>query len=467
MRRPIQYPISELQELPGIIPPKTIREFRGVNGFDPFSISDNYFTDASNVVTDDFPAFSTCPGYLVLGSAIVSKVLGLGVWEDKELHAVFSDGTWRKWTGTAWSEALASGLDTSAMWSFTSFEGSWSEMNLVGCNGVNGLRRYNGSTVQTFGDAPSNINFVTTYQNRLWGAFGTEIRASKLDDATQWSSFPGTESDSYGKTLESLRGEDVNMLSGGLSKLVIGMPNALQELYGSIPSDFATRTVTEDVGVENNNSVLIHDSVMRGIHRDSIFEYISGGVSPDRTFSDIVRKYIQGVSGAAAGSDGRKLYFFVQDKILIYDTVFQTWTIRKGIQATCFAVMKGEMYVGDASGRVLKLGGDTDAGQPISWYAVTRIFTNSSTAQKSRWLKMYTMAELAAGSTLNIYLSESKEGDDWELVQSITGSGINIQRILIPVQKFTLSNMLRVKFAGTGWARVHELTMQSRQLPLR
>lgn len=463
--RPIQYPITQ-QRITGIQQPQTIREWRGVNGFDPFSIADSFFTDAANIMTDDFPAFSVCPGYSVLGNPIGTKVLGLGVWKDTELHAVFNDGTWRKWTGTAWSAALASGLDTTAKWSFTNFEGNWPEMNLVGCNGVNGLRRYNGSTVQTFGNAPSNINYITTYQNRLWGAFGTEIRACKLDDATQWSSFPGTESDSYGKTIESIRGENVNMLSGGLSKLVIGMPNALQELYGSIPSDFSTRTVSDEIGVENNNSVLIHDSVMRGIHRDSIFEYISGGVSPDRTFSDIVRKYINGVAGSAAGTDGRKLYFFVQDKILIYDTVFQTWTIRTGINATCFAVMKGEMYVGDASGRILKLGGSTDAGQPIDWYAVTKIFTNQSAAQKSRWLRMYAVVDLAPESVLNIYLSESKDSNDWELVQSVTGSGMRFQRVLIPVNKFTLSNMLRLKFEGTGWARVHELTMQRRQLPL-
>lgn len=462
----IQYSIAPPAELSGLEPPNPIREFRGINGFDPYSIEDSFFTDASNIVTDDFPAFSTCPGYEALGTAVGTKVLGLGVWKDTELHAVFNDGTWRKWTDTAWSAPLISSLDTSAMWTFTHFQGNWPEMNLVGSNGVNGLKRYNGTTVQSFGDAPTNINYVTTYQNRLWGAFGKEIRACKLDDATQWNSFLVTEEDSYGKTIESERGENVNMLSGGLAKLVIGMPNAFQELYGAIPSDFTTRPVSENMGVTNNNSVIVMDSILRGIHRDSIYEYISGGVSPDRTFSDIVRRYISNVSGAAAGTDGRKMYFFMNDKILVYDTVFQTWTIRHNISATCFVMLKGEMYVGDATGRVLKLGGTTDAGQPISWYAVTKIFTNGSTAQKSRWLKMYIMAELAAGSTMNIYLSESPNGNDWELVQTVTGSGTKIEKILIPVQKFTLSNMLRVKLEGTGWARVHELTTQKRQLPL-
>ncbi len=462
---PIQYPIAQPGGIDGHLPPRTIREWRGVNGFDPFSIADSYFTDAANVTTDDFPAFATCEGYSVLGAAIGSKVLGLGVWKDAELHAVFNDGTWRKWDGSAWV-TLLSGLDTSAPWSFTNFEGNWGAINLVGCNGVNGLRRYNGSTVTAFGDAPTNANYVTTYQNRLWVAFGTEIRASKLDDGNQWASYT-TEEGSYGKTLESTRGENVNMLSGGLSKLIIGMPNALLELYGSLPSDFATRPVTEEMGVENNNSALVHDAMLYGVHRESIYTYISGGVSPDRTFSDIVRKYISGVSGASAGSDGRKLYFFVPGKILVYDTVFQTWTIRTGITATCFALFKHEMYIGTADGWVLKLGGTTDAGQPITGHAVTRIFTNGSIAQKSRWLKLQFMAEMVVGSVIEVYLSETAEVNDWELVKTVTGSGTNIQTILVPVQKFTLSNMLRVKIAFSGWVRVHELTLQGRQLPLR
>ncbi|MDQ6418669.1 hypothetical protein RB620_04380 [Paenibacillus sp. LHD-117] len=463
---PIQYPIVQPGGIDGMLPPRVIREWRGVNGFDPYSIADSFFTDASNVTTDDFPAFATCEGYEVLGSAIGAKVLGLGVWKDAELHAIFDDGTWRKWTGAAWSTALASGLNTTAMWSFTNFEGGWGAMNLVGCNGVNGLRRYDGSTVQAFGNAPSNANHVTTYQNRLWVAFGLEIRACQLDNGNIWDDFSGDESDSYGKTLESAHGENVNMLSGGLAKLVIGMPNALQELYGSIPSDFQTRPVSEETGVENNNSALIHDATLYGVHRDSIYTYVSGGVSPDREFSDIVRKFIAGTSGASTGSDGRKLYFFVPGKILIYDTVFQTWTIRTGITVTCFTLFKNELYIGTNDGRVVKLGGETDAGQPINWHVVTRIFTNGSISQRSRWLKLHIMAELAVGSTINVYLSETQDGNDWELVKTITGTGAAIEKVLVPVKKFVLSNMLRVKLEGIGWARVHELSLQGRQLPL-
>lgn len=461
----IQYPIRDTPgELPGMQEHIPIREWRGVNTFDPLSIADNYWTDMSNLTADDYPAVSVRPGYAVLGAAIGAKVLGLGVWKDIELHAVFDDGTWRKWTGSAWT-TLKSGLSTTAMWSFTNFEGNFSGINLLGANGVDGLHRYDGSTVQTFGDAPANINYLTTYQNRVWGAFGREIRACKLDDATSWNSFPGTEEDSFGKTLESTRGEDVNMLSGSLSKLTIGMPNSLHEMYGGIVSDFTISQITESSGVSNNQAVASHKGLQL-IHSSGIYEWL-GGTTPSKEFSEIVRGYAPGASGHAAGSDNRLLYFYDGSRILVYDPRqgVQAWSVWVGITPACFAVFKGELYIGDSSGRVLRLGGAADdAGTPISWYAVTKPFTSPSISQRQRWLKLWITVELAAGSSVQVYMSPSVSGNDWQLIQTITTPGS--QRVLVPVQAFTLENTVRLKLAGTGWTRIHELTRKVRLLPM-
>jgi hypothetical protein len=466
----IQYPIRDTPgELPGMQEPIPIREWQGANTFDPLSIADSYWTDVSNLTTADYPAASVRPGYSVLGSAIGTKVLGMGIWKDTELHAVFSDGTWRKWTGSVWT-TLKSGLSTTAMWSFTNFEGNFAGINLLGANGVNGLHRYDGSTVQTFGDAPGSINYLTTYQNRVWGAFGREIRACKLDDATSWNSFPGTDEDSFGKPIESIRGEDVNMLSGSPSKLTIGMPNSLHELYGGLPSDFTVRKITEQTGVANNQAALVQDSYMRFLHQTGLFEYLSGGLYPDKAFSEIIAGFTQNITAnAAAGTDTEKLYFYDGSScILMYDprSGVQAWSVWHGIAPTCFTIFQHQLYIGDASGRVLRLGGAVDdAGTPIIWYAVTKPFTSSSISQRQRWLKLWLTVELAAGSSVQVYMSPSVSGNDWTLIQTITTSGS--QRVLVPVQSFTLENTVRIKLAGTGWARIHELTRKVRLLPMK
>ena len=463
--KPIQYPMANYQQIPGILPPNPIREFRGINTYDPLSIPESFFTDMANLSTDNFPVISTRPGFSVLGSAIGTKVLGIGVWKDQELHAVFNDGTWRKWTGSSW-QTLKSGLSTTAEWSFTNFQGGWTDINLVGANGVNGLHRYDGSTVQTFGDAPSDINFITTYQNRLWGASKKTLHASALDQPEKWQDFdPLTlEENSYYKEMESPSGENINMLSGSLTKLTIGMPSSIHELYGGLPSDFNTRMITDDLGVANNRSGMTLDGIMRIIHRTGIYEY-AGGVLPNKSFSDIVKRYFAGINNqCAAGTDGTKCYFFIpSDTILVYDPRTQTWSVWKGINATCFAQMGTDFYIGDAQGRVLKLGGTTDAGTPISWYAVTKPFNNDSLARKQRWYKLWIVADVPTGSTLQVFLSRSTEGDsDWEEVTTyMQGS-----RIIIPVSKFANENFIRIKISGTGPVNIREITRQQRELPL-
>lgn len=464
---PIQYQVTQPQELGGISV-ATVRDFRGVNSFDPLSIADSFWTDMSNLTTDDYPAASVRPGYTVLGNAIGTKVLGMGIWKDAELHVVFNDGSWRKWTGAAWT-TLASGLNTAAMWSFTNFQGSLTDINLIAANGIDPVKRYDGATVQNLTGAPSGGNYITTYQNRLWCAVGKELHSCALDRPTDWTDFSGTEEDSYVKDIESSRGENINMLSGSLTKLTIGMPNAIRELYGGVPSDFADRLITEDAGFASNQAAVTHDGIMRLLHRTGIYEY-AGGAIPSKDFSETISDYPFTVNAdSAAGSDGTKIYFKVSNAILAYDprSGVNAWSIWQGIDASFFTVMQGMMYVGDSVGRVLRLGGLTDAGAPITWFAITKAFSSSTIAQMMRWLKLWFAVEMAEGSTLNVSLSPSVTGNDWTLVKSIVGDGsMGVQRVLVPVDEITLAKYVRIKIDGTGWIRLHDHTRKQRALPL-
>ncbi|MNM10425.1 hypothetical protein D3C81_205500 [compost metagenome] len=462
--KPIQYGSSNYQALPGQMSPIPIREFKGLNTFDPLSIGDNFFTDMKNMTSEDYPTVSTRPGYSVIGT-FGTRVLGMGVWEGKELHVVFNDGTWRRWKNSAWS-TLASGLNTSAEWTFTNFQGSFDQVNLIGCNGVDPMKRYDGSTVSNLTGAPSKGKYITTYQNRLWCAVGVELWSCKLDNATVWDSFLNDDA-SYRKTMESNRGEEINMLTGSLTKLTIGMPNGLHELYGGRPSDFNTRLITEDTGLASNKAQTTQDGVMRFIHDTGIYEY-GGGVSPEKSFSDIVGKLLTGITNqSVVGSDGTKLYFnLVDDKMLVFDSRsgIQSWSLWRDIQAVQFASVGSEFFIGDAQGRVLKLGGTTDAGNVINWSATTKPFNGGSLAQKMRWYKLWVVVELTG--TMQIHLSPSITGDDWSLVQTISGTGTQVKRIIIPVASFARENWIRVKFSGSGYVRIHEFTRQTRQLPL-
>jgi len=466
--RPIQYQPPSYQEIPGIQGAVTIREFKGVNQFDPLSIADSFFTDVRNISTENYPAASVRKGYEVLGGAIGTRVLGLGVWKSTELHAVFNDGSWRRWNGTAWT-TLKTGLNTNRRWSFTNFQGNWPNIRLVGSNGIDPIQYYDGVGLSDLENAPSNGDFITTYQNRLWCAVGQELHSCALDQPEEWELFNGDDEDSYQKTIESTAGDDIIMLSGGLNKLTIGMRHSIHELYGGVPSDFTTKLITEDVGVEHNHAVVTQDGSMRIMNEIGIYEY-SGGVLPDKTFSDSVKDYLLGVSGnSTAGSDGHRLYFSVgTDLTLVYDPRpgIQGWSAYE-ISAVAFVKMGERFFIGDTNGRVLEFGNSArDDSQPISWIAITKPFNNSSVAQLQRWYKMWVVVTLPTGSTINVSLSPSVTGEDWELVQSVAGSGVRKQRIIIPVAKMANENHIRIKLDGTGPCTIHEITRQQRALPL-
>ncbi|MNO36219.1 hypothetical protein D3C76_262860 [compost metagenome] len=466
--KPIQYQPPNYQQLPGLSAPISIREFKGLNTFDPLSIDDSFFTEMINMTSADYPTISTRPGYSVIGS-FGSRVLGMGVWEGKELHVVFNDGTWRRWKNSIWT-TLASGLDTTAEWTFTNFQGTFDQVNLIGCNGVNPMKRYDGSTISDLSGAPSNGKYITTYQNRLWCAVGVELWSCKLDNATVWDSFLNDDA-SYRKTMESNRGEEINMLTGSLTKLTIGMPNGLHELYGGRPSDFNTRLITEDTGLASNKAQTTLDGVMRFVHDTGIYEY-GGGVSPEKSFSEIVGKLLTDIKEqSVAGTDGTRVLFNLvngmsNDKMLVYDSRsgIQSWCLWRGIQAVQFASVGSDFFIGDALGRVLKLGGSTDGGVNIGWEAISKPFNGGSLAQKMRWYKLWVVVELSG--SMQIDLSPSITGDDWVRVQDIAGTGTQVKRIIIPVAEFARENWIRVRFLGTGYVKIHEFTRQTRQLPL-
>lgn len=459
--------IPDKQPLTGMQDPISIRQWQGLNTFDPLSISESQLTDMANMSTSDYPALSVRAGYSVLGT-FGSRILGIGAWKS-ELHIIANDGTWRRWNGSTWTTMLT-GIHTSAEWSFTVFQGSeWTDINLIGVNGIV-AKRYDGSTIVDLAGVPTGAKYITTYENRLWVAFGNEMRACAVDEPEVWDSFDQEDGSSYGRTIESTRGEEVNFLSGSLSRLTIGMKNSLHELYGDLPSNFSIKLIIDSTGVINNKASATQEGIMRIIDERTIYDY-AGGNLPSAEFSQIVGKYLAGMdTSVAAGSDPDRLYFRTHaNEIMVYDsrTGVGCWSRWTNIDPTFFMVLDDVLYIGDSAGRVLKMfTAADDAGEPISWSFTTKPFTNPTMSQRQRWLKLWLYAEVPVGTTINIYLSSTKDGNDFNLVHTATGTGAGVQRIIIPVRSVVLENTVRVKVTGTGPAKIHELVREVRQLSL-
>ena len=460
----------------GITDPIPIRTFNGL--YKPedegFNLPDNLFTELINFCPDEYPAIKTRPGYEVVGTFGTGPVLGMGAWKDQELHVIFSDGTWRRLNSDGTWTTLASGLSTSAEWSFCNFKGNLGGINLIGANGVDPIKRYDGSTLQNRSGAPAGGKYITTQSNRLYCAVGNVLKFSALSKATDWT----TANDAGEIELNTRDGEDINGLNAGNGHVTVFKPSTIHELYGKGPSSYSLDQVADDIGATGNKAVTVHDETLPFISRNGIFQY-AGGIRPKREFSDPVNKYIAGMnksqaSKCVAGSDGKYIYFAIpygtatQNNIILqYDPNHKTWYAWDNIAVTHMIRVGQYLYFGDATGRVLRVGGTTDARNTITSTAITKPFTAASMARKQQWFKLWVVASIPNGSTLKIYVSGEPTGENWTLARTLSAStDIQFQKILVPTNSIANKNAVRIKIVATGPVTIHEITRQLRELPM-
>jgi hypothetical protein len=461
-------------------PSHTIKEFRGANKMDPYSLDPSYSPRSKNLISTKFPALTTRPGFSVLGAPIGTKVLGLGVWKETELHAIFNDGTWRKWTGSAWSVPLKSGLSTTATWSFVNYKGNLAGINLIGANGVDPIQRYDGSTVSNLATAPAGGNFIETHDNRLYCAVGIRVYYSPIGIADNWNLVQQTDADGGFIDKNTPQGESICGMKAGIGHVTIQFPSSTWELYGTSPSDFSYLPVAEDIGGLNDQCIVNLGGILYFLDETGIYVY-SGGTRPRKEFSAPVQWYVDNMNKTARqtscmGADGRFLYVALPmgatatapDTILVWDSIEKTWDVWEGMQPLMFAKMGDMLYMADAQGRVLRLGGDTDNGVPIAWEWQSKPFGGRSMGQLIRWRGLWVTADKPAGSTLQVHITDQPTGDSaWKLAASLNEK-VNLQSSRIPIPPATMGNarFLRQRLSGTGAVTIYETAWDQIELPI-
>lgn len=463
----VNYIIPHYQEISGKSS-EVIRVFKGLNSYDPLSIPSNTFTELINLDFIDYPTLTTRKGFRKIHE-FGKRSLGMGVWKGIELHIILNDGEWYKYTGNSFTKVRDT-MNTSSVYSFTNFQGNLPDVNLFVCNGNSGgIIKYDGTNASPHGNAPTDINYITTYQNRLWGTTSkNEICACVLDDSSNWTKFVGDQDDAFRKTIESERGESITMLSGGLSKLVIGMNNSVKELYGGLPQDFQDKTVSEYSGFINNTSNTVKGGTLYGVHETGVYTY-SGGTLPNKYVYDVINKFNYDLSKAKGCiSFDNGIFFAMDGYVLKYNdrSEVESWTLFNNVNIDYFSEMGNKLYAIDINGNVFVLDSDTDDGQQIPFKLVTKVFNNESIANRQRLYKVYLTVDLKQNSILNVSLSKTINDNDWNQVATYTGSQLGVQRLLVPVGNYAWDNFLRIKLEGTGNIKLYEINREFRTLPL-
>lgn len=472
MKRPIKQEQKNWNDLPGIQAPKIIRQFLGVNKLDPFSIEETHVVNNKNISTDKYPTASTRKGYVSL-STTTGETTGLGAWKETELHAI-SNGAWRKWTGSAWT-SVATGLNAAARWTFTNFKGNFANVSLLGANGVDPVKVYDGATLINLANAPVGLNYLVGHENRLYGAVKNSLHYSALRKPTDWNTV-----DQSGQIeIENNGGENITSVLNGTGKIVVFMAHSMHELYGTGPKNYRLQLISDEIGCVNHSSAVDVGGTLFFLSHDGIYSY-GGGAVPKKDFSLPVQTILDRVNPNAwdkvtAGTDSERYYITLPidgqttpNITLEYDPKFQTWNVWDfGFVPSAYTRIGEDMYVGSRTGKIVKMGGSSNDGVPIPFSLETKPFTYHSLAANNRLYKLWLVADVPIGSTLNVSINNNYSSTSpyhWTLVKTVTPdvTDLTTSRILIPINQSFHHPWVRIKIEGTGPVTIHELSRQER-----
>lgn len=458
----IKQPKRTWGNLSGVQSPSINRVFGGVDQNEPFSIPEENGTDNRNVSTDYYPVLSTRTGFSIVGTAL-TNILGIDSWKEDELH-VIANGEWFKWDGTAWV-SLLTGLDTTEKWSFTNFQGNFSDINLLATNGIT-AKKYDGSTVTDLLNVPSGMNYIASHDNRVYGAVKNTVHFSALRKANDWT----TVDDAGQIVVETPDGESISGLISGVGHVTIFKPSSIHELYGTSPLNYKMVEVSNEIGCESNESAKMIQGLLLFLGQDGIYQY-AGGSLPKK-ISHKVQTFIDGItdrSKAVAGVYDSKYYLSIpyestdNNITLEFDTETGTWNVWDIGNVTGFENFNHDLYF--ASDSIYKLEGETDNGNALTWNWITKPFSSGSLNARNVWFKLWLVVDCPTGSTMDIFVSADEK--DWVNVKTISEDvNLQSQTVLLPVSQFANSRSIQVKIQGSGQGKVYELTRQERTLPL-
>ena len=329
-----------------------------------------------------------------------------------------------------------------------------------------------------------DLDFVTEWNNRLWGASNSDntIYACKLGDPTNWQYYQGTGLDSY----YAQQGTDgpwsgVGVYSG---HIIFFKPNGMCKIYGTAPSNYQV-TNTKCFGVEDGSrlSVVTINDVVYYKSLIGIMAY-SGG-SPVCISEKLGREF----ANVVAGSEGQKYYASVQRtgqkggfSLVVYDIEKGIWMKEDDIRirSSCYAdnklhvvtyssdelicgddVMPGPYLVcgdGNKAGKIhiMHPVDPTEKAEDIEWMATFGPF-HEYLENKKIYSKLSLRLKANGESSASVYISLDEGA--WELVKTYNFAGTGGAVIPIIPRR---CDRYSIKIEGKGDCEVVSLTRRAR-----
>jgi len=428
----------------------------GVNTYGtPLSIKPSEARKALNLSSRKLPALCVRQGRTGFASSITTPN-AMGERNNERLHV--QDGTvWKYWNGSLWID-IQTGL-TSAKGKILDFVRGTDRKTIL----MNGTDKYSwdGTTITSLTQAPATNKF-TVHKGRVYALVGTTIKFSALNNIDDWT----TVNDAGEINITNAKGSGTAITTYG-GYVIAFTEYSMHLLYGTGPTNYELVEVPGNIGCISDKSVIICNNTLYFVSFDGIYAFKGG--EPVK-ISHKVDEYFKNMNLAyktsiVAGTVDNDLYIAIpstasstgNDLIIRYDVLEDKWYPENGYIVD-FVTIGNKLYGVDKDGKIWDMvSGTNDDGTAISWYweSAPRFVKPSA---KQTLSCLWVTYDLPTGSTLDIYISNSFDNEDWELVDSLTAdANEQNKKVLIPIYKTNDIVWYRIKFVGTGQCTIHSL----------
>ena len=426
------------------------------NGLPLFDVKETEATDMQNLDSRKYPAMHVRTPRKDYTTALTT-IRHLGRRKNDYLIVV-DDTVWKYWNG-AWVNILT-GLTAADAESIDFMD------KTILVNGTD-AKYWDGSTSGNVTGMPAS-HFVTVHANRIYAANKTNqnLNFSALRKYNDWT----TANDSGQVVVETRDGEFCSGLTAFANHVMYFKEHSIHELYGTGPYNYSMQVLSNEYGCISHRSIKEVDGKLLWLSYKGVYLY-TGGTAPQLISTPWVKGYIDRLditnrAKACAGTDGIRYYLCLpidsgSRVLLVYDTVVQQWHVEDSINIIEFTEMNNILY--GSTGTQIKNMVDSTGTEAISWYRIWRPDIDGSLSMKKEWDSIYFLCSLPSGSTLNCYLSNDAEGENWTLVKSFTAQS-NIQNVEVDIP-LTIGqgvDYARIKLSGTGSCTVFAMEKRLR-----
>ncbi|WP_318626886.1 hypothetical protein [Paenibacillus polymyxa] len=435
----------------------------GVNqSVEPIEIKDSQCTAAINVDSFLYPTLQVADGYTsyLLHAGYINKLFRFkGEW-----YSGNEKGFYKLLPSLVWQPIYEySNSDDNRLWDAAIFfDGS--KMYFI--DGALQLSQYDGSSLTTITAAPGSSSFLATHSNRFYLANKNDnlLSFSGLRDAGDWTStdeYVGT-----GKiTVETPDGEKPTGLTAFSNHVILFKKYTMHKLFGEDSTNF-NMTQPYGVGCISDRTIVPTRDSLYWLGSDGFYDYM-GGAAPTK-ISDPIKNYISQINltyahHCVAGTDGRFIYLSLVTGTATRPNITLKYDIQGGrwwpmsFVATSYYLEGQTLYFGTSEGRIMKMGAVDFNGSAINWFIELKPFSEDDETIRKTINRLFVVADIEPGSTLNVAYAGGTEGDTWNQVYTSSNGTGAIQSIRIPVIVHTPETWYRLKLYGTGKVKIHRI----------